>query len=105
MPAGVHEHVGPGGSTIRTGPNGKIRDIRDPGRGINVHHDLAGGRRVSMERPDHSRVFADHGRRGFVERPYAFHGHDFARRSYFYNGRAYDRFYRSYGYRGLSLNV
>ena len=70
-----------------------------------MHHGLAGGRRVSMERPDHSRVFADHGRRGFVERPYSYHGHDFARRSYFYNGRAYDRFYRGYGYRGLYLNV
>ncbi|MGB8028074.1 MAG: hypothetical protein WCF30_00280, partial [Terracidiphilus sp.] len=79
--------------------------MHDPRRGIDVHHGLAGGRRVSMERPDHSRVFADHGRRGFVERPYSYHGRDFARRSYFYNGHAYDRFYRGYGYRGLQLSV
>ena len=104
-PRGSNERVTRSGSTIRTGPNGRIRDVHDPGRGIDVHHGLAGGRRVSMERPDHSRVFADHGRRGFVERPYSYHGHDFARRSYFYNGRAYDRFYRGYGYRGLYLNV
>jgi hypothetical protein len=72
---------------------------------MNVHHGLAGGRRVSMERADHSRVYAERGRRGFVERPYGYHGHDFARRSYYYHGRAYDRYYRGYGYRGLYLNV
>jgi hypothetical protein len=105
MPAGVHERVGPGGSTIRTRADGRPSDIHDARRGIDVHHGLAGGRRVSMERPDHSRVFADHGRRGFVERPYAYHGHDFAERSYFYNGHAYNRYYRGYGYRGLQLNV
>lgn len=72
---------------------------------MDVHHGLGGGRTVSMERADHSRIFAEHGRRGYVERPYGFHGHDYERRSYFYNGRAYDRFYRGYGYRGLYLNV
>jgi hypothetical protein len=104
-PRGTNEHVTRSGGVVRTGADGRVRDVHDPGRGIDVHHGLAGGRHVSMERPDHSRVFADHGRRGFVEHPYAFHGHDFARRSYFYNGRAYDRFYRGYGYRGLYLNV
>ncbi len=58
-----------------------------------------------MERADHSRVFAERGRRGFVERPYSYRGHDFARRSYYYHGRAYDRYYRGYGYRGVYLNV
>jgi hypothetical protein len=72
---------------------------------MDVHHGLAGGRRVSMERADHSRVYAERGRRGFVERPYGYHGHDFARRSYYYHGRAYDRYYRGYGYHGVFLNV
>ena len=58
-----------------------------------------------MERPDHSRVFAERGRRGFVERPYSFRGHDFARRSYFYHGREYERFYHGYYYRGVYMNV
>ena len=35
----------------------------------------------------------------------AYRGHDFARRSYYYHGRAYDRYYRGYGYRGVYLNV
>jgi hypothetical protein len=58
-----------------------------------------------MERADHSRVYAERGRRGYVERGYHYRGHDFARRSYYYHGRAYDRYYRGYGYRGMYLNV
>ena len=104
-PRGVNEHVTRGGSAIRTRPGGRVSDIHDARRGMDVHHGLAGGRRVSMERADHSRVYAERGRRGFVERPYGYHGHDFARRSYYYHGRAYDRYYRGYGYRGVYLNV
>jgi hypothetical protein len=72
---------------------------------MDVHNGLGGGRRVSVERADHSRVVAERGRRGYVERGYSYHGHDFARRSYYYHGRAYDRFYRGYGYRGMMLSV
>jgi hypothetical protein len=72
---------------------------------MDVHHNLGGGRRVSVERRDGSRVYAEHGRPGYVERGYHYHGHDFARRSYFYHGHEYNRFYRGYGYRGLMLNV
>jgi len=104
-PRGSNEHVTRTGSAVRTRPNGRISDVHDARRGIDVHHGLAGGRRVSMERPDHSRVFAERGRRGFVERPYAYHGHDFARRSYYYHGRAYERYYHGYYYRGAYVNV
>jgi hypothetical protein len=79
--------------------------VHDAKRGMDVHHGLNGGRSVSVERPDHSRVVAERGRRGYVERGYSYHGHDFARRSYYYHGRAYDRYYRGYGYRGVYLNV
>jgi hypothetical protein len=104
-PRGVNEHVTRSGSAIRTRPGGRVSDVHDARRGMDVHHGLAGGHRVSMERADHSRVYAERGRRGFVERPYSYRGHDFARRSYYYRGRAYDRYYRGYGYRGVYLNV
>lgn len=104
-PKGSNEHVTKSGSAVRTRPNGKVSDVHDAKRGMDVHHGLNGGRRVSVERADHSRVVAERGRRGYVERGYNFHGHDFARRSYFYHGRAYDRFYRGYGYRGVYMNV
>ena len=104
-PKGSSEHVTKSGSAVRTRPGGRVADVHDAKRGMDVHHGLTGGRRVSMERHDGSRVYAEHGRRGYVERGYSYHGHDFARRSYFYHGRSYDRFYRGYGYHGLMLNV
>ena len=104
-PKGTSEHVTKSGSAIRTRPGGKVADVHDAKRGMDVHHGLGGGRRVSMQRHDGSRVVAERGRRGYVERGYSYHGHDFARRSYYYHGRAYDRFYRGYGYHGLMLNV
>jgi hypothetical protein len=72
---------------------------------MDIHNGLNGARRVSVERADHSRVFAERGRPGFIERPYSFHGHDFARRTYYYHGRMYDRFYRGYEYRGVNVEV
>ncbi|MGA2648878.1 MAG: hypothetical protein ABSF28_00060 [Terracidiphilus sp.] len=104
-PRGSNERVTRSGSAVRTRPGGRVADVHDARRGMDVHHGLAGGHRVSMERHDGSRVYAERGRRGYVERGYHYHGHDFARRSYFYHGRSYDRFYRGYGYRGLMLNV
>jgi hypothetical protein len=82
-----------------------VSDVHDPKRGMDVHNNLGGGRRVSVERHDGSRVVAERGRRGYVERGYHYHGHDFGRRAYFYHGREYSRFYRGYDYRGLYLNV
>ena len=104
-PRGFNEHVARNGNVIRTGPHGHVRDIHDVHRGMDMHRGLAGGRRVSMMRADHSRVFAERGRRGFVERPYRYHGHDFARRSYYYHGHMYPRYYHGYYYRGAYMNV
>ena len=95
----------PGGSAVRIGPNGQVREVHDANRGMDIHRGLNGNRRISMERPDHSRFVSERGRPGFAERPYAFHGHDFERRAYFYHGREYDRFYRGYGFHGVFLNV
>jgi hypothetical protein len=86
-------------------PNGKVSDVHDAMRGVDVHQSLSGGRKVLVDRPDHSRIIAEKGRPGFVQRPYDFHGRDFARRSYYYHGRSYDRFYRGYGYHGMHLNA
>ncbi|HEY1159429.1 MAG TPA: hypothetical protein VGE83_02300 [Terracidiphilus sp.] len=104
-PKGSSEHVTKSGSAVRTRPGGKVSDVHDAKRGMDVHNNLGGGRRVSVERPDHSRIVAERGRPGYVQRGYGYHGHDFARRSYYYHGRAYDRFYGGYGYHGLYLNV
>jgi hypothetical protein len=90
---------------VRTRGNGKLADVHDAKRGIDVHHGLNGNRRVSVERHDGSRLVAEHGRPGFVQRSYRYHDHDFGRRAYYYHGREYVRFYRGYPYRGMYLSV
>ncbi len=104
-PRGSNERALPSGSAVRTRPNGRVSDVHDAKRGMDIHHGLNGGRRVSVEHADHSRTVFQRGRPGYVQRPYSFRGHDFARRTYFYHGRAYSHFYHGYGYRGLYLNV
>jgi hypothetical protein len=72
---------------------------------MDIHHGLTGNRRVSVERPDHSRIVADRGGHGYVQHPYMFHGHEFGHRTYFEHGRAYDRFYGRYGWHGAYFDV
>ena len=104
-PKGSNTHVTKSGSAITRRPGGKVSDVHDPKRGMDVHHGLNGNRRVSVERHDGSRLVAERGRPGYVQRGYSYHGHDFARRSYYYHGHEYNRYYRGYGFRGLSINV
>jgi hypothetical protein len=104
-PRGSVEHVTHDGSAIRTRPGGRVSDVHDARRGMDIHHGLDGSRRVSVERPGHGRVMYERGRPGYVQRGYGYHGHDFARRSYYYHGRAYDRYYHGYYYRGAYVHV
>ncbi len=103
-PAGSHTVATRNGAITRR-PDGRISDVHDARRGMDVHHGLDGGRRVSVERADHSRIVAERGRRGYIERRYSYHGHDFARRSYYWHGREYNRYYRGYYYHGAFVNV
>lgn len=70
-----------------------------------MHNGLNGDRRVSVTRPDGSRLVAEQGRPGFVQRTYNYHGHDYGSRTYYYQGHEYTRFYRGYGYHGVHLHV
>jgi hypothetical protein len=72
---------------------------------MDIHNGLSGNRRVSVERADHSRVVAERGGRGYVQRPYGFRGHEYGRRTYYFHGRAYDRFYRPYLYNRIALDI
>lgn len=94
-----------GGDALQRRQNGQISDVHVAGRGMDIHHSLGGGRQVVVERADHSRIFAERGRPGYIQRPYSFHGHEFAARSYSYHGQVYQQFYRNYSYRGATLQV
>jgi hypothetical protein len=104
-PAGGHEIHAANGSVVRTRADGSRADIHDAHRGMDIHHGLDGNRRVSVERADHSRVFAERGGRGYVQHPYMYHGHEFAQRTYWDHGHAYARYYGRYPYHGVYLEV
>ena len=104
-PTGARQVRLRGGDAIQRRADGRVSDVHDAKRGMDVHHGLNGGQRVSVERADRSRVVAERGRPGYVQRSYSYHGHEFARRSYYYNGHMHENFYRGYGYRGVSINV
>ena len=104
-PRGGREIQGANGSAIRMRPNGKPSDVHDVRRGMDIHIGLNGSRRIAVERPDHSSIVFEKGRPGYVEHPYNFRGHDFARRTYVFQGRSYDRFYHGFSYRGAHLDV
>ncbi len=114
---GAHPATAPGGaklargqtvSTTKSGaavvrsPSGSVRSVsKGP---MTVHNNLAGGRHVVVEHADHSRVVVDRGGRGYVQRPYSFHGHEYAGRSYYYGGHYYHAYYGRYYYRGVWVN-
>jgi hypothetical protein len=82
-----------------------VSDVHDARRGVDIHHGLAGNRRVVVERADHSRIVAERGRPGYVQRPYVYRGHEYARRSFYEHGRVYDRYYRGYVYHGVYVEA
>jgi hypothetical protein len=104
-PVGSHEVRTANGSVVRTRANGSRADIHDARRGMDIHHGLNGNRRISVERADHSRVFAERGGRGYVQHPYMYRGREYGHRTYYDHGRYYDRYYNRYGYRGVYLDV
>jgi len=104
-PRGSNEHIMRDGSAVRMRPGGGLSDVHDARRGLDVHISINGSHWAAVERPDHTRIFAERGRPGFVQHPYAFHGHDYEQRAYFYHGHVYSRFYRGYGFHGVHLNV
>src|ERR1035438_8671704 len=92
------------GGSVTKRADGHVATVHDTKRGMDVHHNLSGNRRVEVERRDHSRIVAERGGRGYVQRPYMYHGHEYARRSYYYNGRYYNHYYGRYYYHGMYVN-
>lgn len=103
-PMGSHEVRASNGAMVRTRADGRRADIHDERRGMDIHHGLNGERRISVERADHSRVFAERGH-GYVQHPYMYHGREFGHRTYYDHGRYYDSYYRRYPYHGVYLDV
>jgi hypothetical protein len=97
-------HSTAGDVRMRPGGRGPM-DVHDARRNMDIHHNLAGGRRIESVRPGGVRFVSERGRPGYIGHPYMVHGREFERRTYYDHGRAYDRFYRPYGYHGYNLRV
>ena len=92
-----------GGGSVVMRNNDRPAVVRTPS-GVDIHHGLAGRTEVIRETPDHTRVVAER-RGGYVQHPYVYAGHEYVTRTYYVNGRTYQRFYRGYPYRGVYLEV
>jgi len=105
VPKGGQQTPLKNGNAIQRRPNGKVSDVHDASRNMDVHNGLNGSKRVSVQRPDHSQVVAQRGRPGYVQRSFSHNGHQYASRAYYYHGHEYTRYYSSYTYRGVYMNV
>ncbi|MGB8260928.1 MAG: hypothetical protein WCE75_11280 [Terracidiphilus sp.] len=102
---GSHEITTHGGDAVRYRPNGKVSDLHDTRRGMDIHRGLNGSQRIVVEHPDHSRIVVERGHPGFVGRQFGYRGEHFERRTYVYEGRSYEHYYHEYRYRGVDMHV
>jgi hypothetical protein len=114
-------HFSKTGAEFETRPDGHVSQLIDPKRGLAIVHGLNGAQRVSVEDHNHNRTVFQKGRLGYVQHPFSYRGHEFAKRTFFYHGHAYShlyavappqtsstspiRFSYGYGYREMFLDV
>ena len=98
----VESFRGARGEEAHFGRDGRVRDIRSGN--MHIERGPGGARRVEMERADHSRLVSEGRGRGYIARPYSFHGRAFDHREYYVNGVRYSRFYHPYYYHGVYLH-
>lgn len=103
--AGTRIAQTPGGSMVRTAADGSIMDVRNPRNGMVIQHGLDGSRRITVDQPDGSRVFAAARGVGYVQHPYLFHAQPFDHRTRYAQGHLSQQFYRPYEYAGKTLDV
>ena len=104
-PPGSREEVTPGGSVVRKAADGSVLDVHDPKSGVSIQHGLDGSKRVSVEQPDGSRIYAPSRGTGYVQHPYLFHAQPFDHRSSIQQGQLTHQFYRPYTFAGATLDA
>jgi hypothetical protein len=90
-----------GGGTAHLDNRGRVTDWQ---RGdTSFHRNLNGSREIRGRTANGALVYVGRGNRGYVQGRYMYGGREFAHRTYYANGVAYDRFYRQYAYRDIPL--
>ena len=92
-----------GGGEAHVDARGRVTDMHRGG--MDVHRAADGRRDIRVERADGSRVVVGRGGHGYVQGRYNYGGREYAHRTYYEHGRAYDRFYRRYPYHGVYLEA
>ena len=91
------------GAEVHRDAGGHVSTVH--AKGMDIHHGPGGSRTIVHTRADGGRVVSNRYGHGYVGRSYGYHGVNYERRTYFYNGRVYGRFYRPYNYWGVPLDV
>ena len=94
-----------GGNIVRKAADGSVLDISSPKNNMTIHHGLDGSRRVLVDHPDGSRIFAPGKGPAFVEHPYLYQAQPFVHRTFVDQGQVTHQFYRPYNYQGTNLDV
>jgi hypothetical protein len=89
-------------ATLHRRPDGRVREVHL--HDTTIIRSRGGWHRTIVERPDHTRIVVNRFGHGYVQRPFVYHNREFARRTYYYNGRPYALYYRGYPYRGVVLH-
>jgi len=94
-----------GGNIVRKAADGSVLDISNPKNNMTIHHGLDGSRRVLVDHPDGSHIFAPGKGRAYVEHPYLYQAQPFVHRTFVDQGHVTQQFYRPYNYEGTNLDV
>jgi len=104
-PAGSYETRAPNGNIVRTAADGSVMDVRNPATGMSVHHGLDGSRRITVDKPDGSRVFVPSRGVAYVQHPYLYQAHPFDHRTFSDRGQLSHQLYRPYTYGATTLDA
>jgi hypothetical protein len=104
-PVGGKEMQGRNGSIIRTASDGSVMDVRNPSKGMVIHHSIDGSRRVMVQSPNGSRAYIPARGIPYVQHPYTFHGQQMDSRTFVVGGQLFHQVYRPYKYAGQNLDV
>ena len=104
-PRGSKEMQGHNGSIIRTASDGSVLDVRNPSKGMVIHHSIDGSRRVMVQNQDRSRAYIPAKGIPYVQHPYTFQGQQLDHRTFVVQGQLFHQVYRPYTYGGTNLDV
>jgi hypothetical protein len=102
---GIHETRLASGAVVRKAADGSVLEVANPRNGMLIQHGVDGSRRILVNQPDRSRIFASSRGVQYVQHPYTYGGRAYDHRTYYFQGRTVHRYYRPYTYGGSTLDA